>query len=98
MTALHDHPAHPAQPADGVRALHVRAREIRPGDYLPPQRALHGTPFRDEGFVVGSGARDVTQPAVLSGRMLVFGPEGTLDSLLVDADVAVVRPRRPRST
>ena len=96
MTAVHDHPAHPAQPADGARQLHVRAREIRPGDYLPPQRALHGTRFRDAGFVVGTSTRDVTQPAVLSGRMLVFGPEGTLDSLLVDADVAVLRPRRHR--
>lgn len=91
MTALHDHPAHPSQPADGARQLHVRAREIRPGDYLPPQRALHGTRFRDDGFVVGDGDRDVTELAVLSGRMLVFGPHGTLDSLGVDTCVDVRR-------
>ncbi len=77
-----------------VCALHVPAREIRPGDFLPPQRALHGTRFRDQGFVVGDSDRDVTEPAVLSGRMLVFGPAGTLDSLTVDAHVEVRRPER----
>lgn len=75
-----------------VRELHVRAREIRPGDFLPPQRALHGTRYRDLGFAVGGSDRDVAELAVLSGRMLVFGPLGTLDSLAVDTDVAVLRP------
>ena len=92
---MHNHePVDPAQPRDEagvVRALRVTARDIRPGDYLPPQRALHGTRFRDDGFVVGDGDRDVTQLAVLSGRMLVFGPHGTLDSLGVDTDVDVHR-------
>jgi hypothetical protein len=92
------HPQH--QPGAGtapsgpgtVRELHVSAREIRPGDYLPPQRALHGTRFREIGFAVGGSDRDVAELAVLSGRMLVFGPLGTLDSLAVDTDVAVLRP------
>jgi hypothetical protein len=74
-----------------VRPLRVAARDIRPGDYLPPQRALHGTRFRDEGFVVGDRQSDVTDLAVLSGRMLVFGPRGTLDSLTVDTEVDVHR-------
>ena len=77
-----------------VRALRVAARDLRPGDYLPPQRALHGTRFRDDGFVVGDSDRDVTHLAVLSGRMLVFGPRGTLDSLGVDTDVDVHRVTR----
>ncbi len=33
---------------------------------------------------------------MLSGRMLVFGPAGTLDSLAVDTDVAVRRPAERR--
>ena len=40
---------------------------------------------------VGSQERDVAELAVLSGRMLVFGPDGTLDSLAVDTEVAVRR-------
>ncbi len=92
------HPQHlpdmgtaPSELAD-VRELRVAAREIRPGDFLPPQPALHGTRFRDLGFAVGGSERDVAELAVLSGRMLVFGPHGTLDSLAVDSDVAVLRP------
>ena len=85
-----------ARPDPAVAELRIRAREIRPGDYLPPQRALHGTRFRDAGFAVGGSDRDVTELAVLSGRVLVFGPQGTLDSLSVDTDVAVLRPVEAR--
>ncbi len=69
----------------------VVARDLLPGDYLPPQPALHGTRFRRDGFVVGGSDRDILEPAVLSGRMLVFGPGGTLDSLGVDMPVTVQR-------
>ena len=103
MTSPHPHdqlsPRHRPDPAGADRSdlcsapeLVVSARDLRPGDFLPPQRALHGTPYRDDGFVVGSSERDVTQPAVLSGRMLVFGPHGALASLAVDTDVEVRRP------
>lgn len=84
------------QPEPGLTELFVTAREIRPGDFLPPQRALHGTRYREAGFVVGTRDRDVAELAVLSGRMLVFGPAGTLDSLAVDTDVAVHRAAERR--
>ncbi len=71
--------------------LSVPATQICPGDYLPPQRALHGTRFQRDGFAVGSAPRDVTELAVLSGRLLLFGPSGTLDSLAVTAEVTVCR-------
>jgi hypothetical protein len=73
--------------------LLVAARHIEPGDFLPPQRALHGTRFRDSGFLVGDSARDVvTGLPVLHGRVLLYGPEGSLDSVRADAEVAVHRP------
>ena len=94
------HPPHDQHATDRAESrpteLRVIAREIRPGDFLPPQRALHGTRYREAGFVVGSQDRDVAELAVLSGRMLVFGPAGTLDSLAVDTDVAVRRPAERR--
>ena len=94
------HPPHDQHATDraepGLTELRVTAREIRPGDFLPPQRALHGTRYREAGFVVGTEDRDVAELAVLSGRMLVFGPAGTLDSLAVDTDVAVRRPAERR--
>jgi hypothetical protein len=94
------HPPHDQHATDrsepGLTELRVPAREIRPGDFLPPQRALHGTRYREAGFVVGTQDRDVAELAVLSGRMLVFGPAGTLDSLAVDTDVAVRRPAERR--
>ena len=71
--------------------LSVPAARIRPADYLPPQRALHGTRFERDGFAVGSAPRDVTELAVLSGRVLLFGPAGTLDSIPVTAEVVVHR-------
>lgn len=69
----------------------VRAGDIRPGDHLPPQAALHGTLFQATGFTVGSYLRDVVDAAVLPGRLLLFGPQGSLDSLLVDSSVTVQR-------
>lgn len=88
---------HPLPDGAGAAPFHelvVGARDLRPGDFLPPQRALHGSRFQDTGFAVGRGERDVVEVAVLSGRMLLFGPRGTLDSLPVDAVVTV--HRRPR--
>ena len=94
------HPPHDPPATDraepGLTELLVTAREIRAGDFLPPQRALHGTRYREAGFVVGTQDRDVAELAVLSGRMLVFGPAGSLDSLAVDTDVAVRRPAERR--
>jgi len=72
--------------------LRIAAREIEPGDYLPPQRALHGTRYQDDGFVVGDTPRDVVEGlAALPGRMLLYGPAGSLQSLAPDAEVAVDR-------
>lgn len=72
----------------------IAARHIRPGDYLPPQRVLHGTRFRDTGFLVGGSDRDVvTGLPVLSGRVLLYGPDGSLDAVQADAEVAVHRSR-----
>lgn len=73
--------------------LRLPARDLRPGDVLPPQQALHGSRFQHTGFVIGPAARDVVEVAVLSGRMLLFGPWGTLDSLPVDAEVTARRCR-----
>lgn len=71
---------------------HVAARDIRPGDHLPPQPALHGTRYQQDGFTVGADDRDVVAgtPA-LPGRMLLFGPAGTLDSVTPDTHVTVRR-------
>jgi hypothetical protein len=85
------------RPAEGSAVaapaeLHIAARDIAPGDYLPPQRALHGTRYQDDGFPVGDTERDVlTGLAVLPGRMLLYGPAGSLDSVAPDARVTVRR-------
>lgn len=99
---MHPHPGTRAAPGAGdapaatsYAELHVLARDLRPGDFLPPQRALHGSRFQDSGFPVGDAARDVVDVAVLSGRMLLSGPEGTLDSLPVGTEVTVRRPVVP---
>ena len=76
-----------------VDELHLPAHEIRPGDHLPPQSVLHGTRYQREGFTVGPHDRDVADLPVLSGRVLLFGPSGTLDTVPRDARVAVRRPR-----
>jgi hypothetical protein len=74
--------------------LRIAAEDIRPGDYLPPQPALHGSRFRDTGFQVGRSDRDVVRSLpVLSGRLLLYGPDGSLDAVRTDAEVAVRRPR-----
>lgn len=77
-----------------LEQVEVVARQICPGDHLPPQRALHGTLFQRDGFTVGPDDRDVADLAVLPGRVLLFGPAGTLDSIPVDARVCVLRRRR----
>lgn len=90
----------PASPVPGegdpaVRDLHLVAREIEPGDHLPPQRALHGTRYQHDGFTVGDDRRDVLNGmAVLPQRMLLFGPGGTLDAVTPDTLVTVRRRRR----
>jgi hypothetical protein len=79
-------------PEIALEELDLPARQLRPGDFLPPQRALHGTPFRSEGFTVGAEPSDVVAAtAALSGRMLLFGPAGVLRSLTLDATVTVRR-------
>jgi hypothetical protein len=66
----------------GVRAAwvgEVPAPEVRPGDYLPPQAALHGTRWQETGFQVGPGGRDVrTDLPVASGTVLLFDRAGAL--------------------
>ena len=75
-----------------LQELDLPARHLRPGDFLPPQRALHGTPFRSDGFTVGADPSDVVAgTAALPGRMLLFGPTGVLRSLTPDATVTVRR-------
>lgn len=70
----------------------IAAREIRPGDHLPPQPALHGTRYQHDGFTVGHEERDVLAGmAVLPGRILLFGPSGTLDSVAANTKVTVRR-------
>lgn len=84
-------PDEPDPARTGRRELRIVARDIRPGDHLPPQRALHGTRYQKDGFTVGHDDRDVTDLAVLPGRILLFGPAGTLDSVALDAEVRVQR-------
>ena len=72
----------------------IVAREIRPGDHLPPQPALHGTRYEQKGFTVGTADRDVLAGiAVLPGRVLLFGPSGSLDSVAANTHVTVRRGR-----
>lgn len=89
---MHPHRPDELDPAQtGLRELRIVARDIRPGDHLPPQRALHGTRYQQDGFTVGPDDRDVTDLAVLPGRMLLFGPTGTLASVALDAEVWIQR-------
>lgn len=48
------------------------ASTIKPGDYLPPQPALHGTEHQDTGYQVGPDSRDITSSPVMSGRIMLF--------------------------
>jgi hypothetical protein len=88
-------PSQSAGPSDhepGPAVLRIVARQIEPGDYLPPQAALDGTRHQQDGFTVGCEDRDVLPGlAVVPGRMLLYGPAGTLDSVSHDAPVAVRR-------
>lgn len=76
----------------GPSTRHHRGLHHAPRQQRPP-RALHGSRFQHTGFVTGPAARDVVEVAVLSGRLLLFGPLGTLDSLPVDAEVTAHRCR-----
>lgn len=83
----------PAQPTVST-SLEIPAVGIAPGDYLPPQRILHGTRWQQTGFQVGDEPMDVcVNLPVLSGRVLLFGPTGTLSTIRDDATVTVVRTR-----
>jgi hypothetical protein len=53
-------------------ALHTTADAIQPGDYLPPQAALHGTPHQHTGYRVGPDAQDVLSSPATSGQILLF--------------------------
>ena len=77
-------------------AVQVTAKAILPGDYLPPQPLLHGTAWQESGFRTGGrpDAVRVNLP-VLSGRVLLFGPLGVLDSLRNADQVVVVRDGAP---
>ncbi len=82
------------QPTVGAHreVAHVPALAIAPGDYLPPQRILHGTRFQQTGFQVGDEPIDVCHSLpVLADRVLLFGPTGTLSSIRGDATVTVLR-------
>jgi hypothetical protein len=69
---------------------YIAARDIHPGDHLPPQAALHGTRYQNEGFTIGADDRDVLAgTAVVPGRLLLFGPSGSLASVALDTQVTV---------
>lgn len=67
------------------------AAQIRPGDYLPPQRCLRSTQWSRSGFQVGLSTSDVCAGPDLFQRVLLFGPLGILDVLPHDAVVKVIR-------
>lgn len=77
------------------QTLQVPARRIQPSDRLPPQPALHGTPWQESGFDVGGSEDDVllSQP-VVSGNVLLFGPDGVLSSVAGESVVTVERGTR----
>lgn len=86
------HPRSATRRATEVLHCRLAAARIEPGDRLPPQPALHGTPWQTSGFTVGSDARDVlVDSPVLSGRVLLFGATGVLDSIRRTAVVEVER-------
>lgn len=78
-------------------AMAVRAEELRPGDYLPPQPCLDPTAWQSSGFRVGPSDRDIClNPALLPDRVLLFGPLGVLESLSNGDVVDIVRPQGTR--
>jgi hypothetical protein len=57
---------------------------------LPPQPALHGTRYQNDGFTIGPDARDVLAgTAVVPSGLLLFGPSGSLASVALDTQVTV---------
>lgn len=64
---------------------------IQPGDFLPPQPALHGTEHQATGYQVGTLPRDVTESPVLSGQVLLFAREAKMLALPEDTPVTVHR-------
>lgn len=74
-----------------MHELTVPAQQIRPSDHLPPQRALHATRFQERGFTVGPTEADVVSLPVLSGRMMLSGPDGRLSTVREDSVVVVQR-------
>lgn len=72
--------------------LHAVAAEVRPGDYLPPQPALHGTPHQGSGYQVGPEDKDVTTSPVLSGKVLLFNRATPMLALPETTPVTVHRP------
>lgn len=76
----------------GTTTLHAVAAEVLPGDYLPPQPALHGTPHRDTGYQVGAEDRDVTSSPVMSGKVMLFNRHTPMLALPETTPVTVHRP------
>lgn len=75
-----------------ARIVQLDAHQLRPGDHLPPQAALHGSRWQRVGFTVGPRQEDVrTDLPVLSGRVLLFGADGSMLALPRSAVVAVRR-------
>ena len=76
----------------GAKVHEVRATQIEPGDHLPPQRALHGTRWQEQGFTVGTSEKDVRADLpVLPGKVLLFSPAGALNAISRDSVVTVRR-------
>lgn len=87
-----DQPAHSSDAEPAPTEMRIPARKIEPGDYLPPQEVLSGTRHEVKGFIVGSEDRDVLPGlAIVPGRMQLYGPAGTLDSVAHEEQVAVRR-------
>ena len=85
-TIAMDAPALPAQ------IVHLDACQLQPGDQLPPQAALHGSRWQREGFTVGPRHEDVRADLpIRSGRVLLFGADGSMLALPREAVVAVRR-------
>jgi hypothetical protein len=87
-----DQPARRSGDDPAPAELRISARQIKPGDYLPPQEVLSGTRHAADGFIVGSEDRDVLPGlAVVPGHMQLYGPAGTLDSVAHEQQVDVRR-------
>lgn len=80
------------QIAQPVTIVTGHASDVRPGDYLPPQSALHGTEHQANGFQVGPDTRDVTSSPVLSGRIMLFSRTARMLPLSETTPVTMHRP------